>query len=384
MAASIYSRAEARERTIWPSFVYNTIFPAVATVDRAIIFGLYAGTYKHGHNYLSDIETEDLQRLVDAYDNNMSHLDMEEQSLVLDIAAKRYVFNVDLLIVQEKLVTKRHKFDADEQELDARIEALEADREELETLRLKITIAQELAENKVKELEAAISLEIVNGEYVDLEIAEKQLAAARAELKVLTTAMHGLEIQLSIVETSLNIVEAEVSKSQLKADMAGIDARIADAGLAGERLEIEQEELAAMEYEINNLYDKKIELIESGNEIIEAEIAGVETDQVKQLALYTENLGKMIATLVAKKQENDNQEMSAGIKKDISLSGNTLNKLLALNDKLSFLNEATKRTKSDIARQLTYLYHYLNAVNVAEMLAASDITNTLTHEISGV
>jgi len=381
MTASIYSRAEARERTIWPSFVHNTI---TATVDRVIIFGLYAGTYKHGHNYLSDIETEDLQRLIDSYNNNMAHLDMEEQSLVLDIAAKRYVFNVDLLIAQEKLVTKRHKFDADEQDLNARIEALSVDWEELETLRLKIAIAIELAENKIREIEAEISLEIVNGEYVDLEIAEKQLAAARAELKVLTTAIHGLEIQISIVETSLNIVEAEVSKSQLEADMAGIDARIADAGLAGERLAIEQAEFEAMEYEINNLYDKKIELIESGDAVTEAEIAGVEIDQVKQLALYTENLGKMIATLVAKKQENDNQEMSAGIKKDISLSGNTLNKLLALNDKLSFLNEATKRTKSDIARQLTYLYHYLNAVNVAEMLAASDITNTLTHEISGV
>jgi len=383
MSESIYLRAEARERTIWPAFLYNGPYAVPTENERAIIFGLYAGAYKHGHNYLGDIEAEELQRLVDAHDNNMAELSMKEQSLVLKIAAKRYVFNVDLLIAQENLETKRHKLTAGEEELDTRIAALEADRAELNTLRTRITIAKEVAENEVKKLEAQINLEIVNGEYVDLEIAEKQLAAARAELKVLTTALRGLEIQVAITDTSLRIVEAEASKYQYKADVAGIDARIAGLDLTKDQLSVDQAELEAMEYEIDNLPNKRIELIESQGASTEAEIAGIAIDQAKQLELHTEKLGEMIARLTAQKQVNDNREISAEVRKDILIAGNTLDKALALNDKLSVLREALKRTDIDSAQINAAYTSYRYAIQVAEMLAAADITNILTHTISG-
>jgi len=383
MSESIYSRAEARERTIWPAFLYNGPYVASMENERAIIFGLYAGTYKHGHSYLEDIEAEELQRLVDAYNNNMAELSMKEQSLVLEIAAKRYVFNVNLLIDQENLETRRHKLTAGGKELDIRIAALEADRKELDTLRTRIMVAQEVAANEVKKLEAQISLEIANGEYVELEKAEKQLAAARAELKVLTTALRGLEIQVAIAETSLNIVEAEASKYQYKADVAGIDARIAGLELTGDQLAVDQAELEAMEYEINNLPDKQIELIESQGAPTEAETAAIAIDQAKQLELHTEKLGEMIARLTAQKQVNDNQEASAEIKKDINIAGDTLNKALALDNKLSAINVMNRKTDLDITKVLTAYNQYLATINAATSLARANITSTLTHRISG-
>jgi hypothetical protein len=60
-----------------------------------------------------------------------------------------------------------------------------------------------------------------------------------------------------------------------------------------------------------------------------------------------------------------------------------LNKALALNDKLSVLRETTQRERIDSARIVAAFDHYLNAIDVTEMLAAADITNILTHTISG-
>ena len=383
MSELIYSRAQVREQTIWPSFLYGDPFSVIVEADRVIIFGLYSGTYKYGHNYLIDIETEELQRIIDIYNNSMSQLSMEEQNLVIDLAARRYVFNVDMMIAEEQLETKRHKLTADGQGVDAKIAALEVDREELNTVRVRIELAKEIAENEIKKLEAEISLEIVQGEYADLEIAEKQLAAARAELKVLTTALSGLEIQIAIAETSLNIVEAEASKYQYKADIAGIDARIAETELTASQLAVDQAELSAMQYEISNLISKKIELIESGNALTEAEIAGIAIEQDKQLALHTARLGEMIARLAAQKQTNDDQEFSAETRKDIALAGDTLNQALSLNDKLSALRDVDYENWINFKKRSIAFWHYYRAIEMAEKLATADITNTLTHTISG-
>ena len=68
MTSIIYERGAAREAIIWPSFQYNGPFNALQETDRTTMFGIYANTYLHGYNYLLEIETEDLARLVDTYD----------------------------------------------------------------------------------------------------------------------------------------------------------------------------------------------------------------------------------------------------------------------------------------------------------------------------
>ena len=89
MTDIIYERASAREATIWNPFQYNGPFDAAQEVERTILFGLYANTYLHGHHYLQEIETEDLLRLVGAYNASIARISNDEAQTVLDRKSTR-------------------------------------------------------------------------------------------------------------------------------------------------------------------------------------------------------------------------------------------------------------------------------------------------------
>jgi len=380
MSEEIYNRAMIREKTIWPSFFYGISDTNIEST-KSIIFGLYANTYLLGHNYLEDIEAEELQRLVDIYDASIAELTMEEASLVLEIASKRYVKTIEIQIKNDALTTKTQQLSTDEQEYDAKLAALEADQEALETKRAQIELARDRAELKNKDLEARIQLEQLEQDYVAVEVSQKQLEAGRAELSILQAGLRGLEIQLSIANTSLQIVEAELSKSQITADIAGLEARIAEQELAPQRLEIDNAEYDAAKYEIENVAASKIELIEDGGKLITDETENTEALISKESEIEISQTNEQNAQKDSTLADFDDRESMAEMEMkqseyndtlDMNISEDRKNSQIDIVDKRTELQDA-QMTSSDIAKD--------SAIDAAEILATANIVSTLTHEI---
>lgn len=378
MSEAIYNRAMVREKAIWPSFLYG--MPGVEST-KVIVFGLYANTYLLGHNYLEDIETEELQRLVDVYNSNMVGLAADEQSLVLEIASKRYLKIIEIQIKNNALVTKTQQLNADEQEYNAKLAALDVDQEALNTKRIQIELERDRAELKNRDLEARIKLEELAQDYVAVEISQKQLEAARAELRVLITALKGLEIQVSIANISLQITQAEVSKSQIDADIAGIDARIASKNLSSKRLEIDQAELDAMQYEVDNVVAQRVELIGAKGDIIENETGNVESLELKEGEIETAQTSEQNARKASAIAGFDDKKSMSEVEKDQSDHDDDLDIEIAGERKVSHSATTTKRTDIPRARTGAAATRKSAAIAAAKTMATANITSTLTHEI---
>ena len=226
MTDIIYQRGAVRENAIWPSFLYNGPFGATAIEERTILFGLYANTYLHGHNYLEAIETEDLARLVDTYTLNMAQLTNDEAQTVLEITAKRYIEKITNQIHAADVVTRGKKLDSLDAEYDARTDALDADYAALETMRQKVQLAWDQAAQKVKDLEMRTELESVNYQLVEVDITEQELKAARADLAVIEATLKGLDIQLAITQTGIDITNTRLQVTETETREAQIDVDI--------------------------------------------------------------------------------------------------------------------------------------------------------------
>jgi hypothetical protein len=390
MSEIIYNRASIREKAIWPSFLYG--LPGVENT-KAIVFGLYANTYLLGHNYLEDIESEELQRLVDVYDSNMAELTMDEQNLVLEIASKRYLKTIEIQIKNNALTTKTQQLNADEQEYEAKLAALDVDQKALDTKRTQIELARDRAELKNKDLKAKIKLEELAQDYVAVEISQKQLEVARAELSVLTTALRGLEIQIDIANTSYHIVELESSKAGIKVEIEMVKVRAEEnkfdsssktGDISERKLYLEEEDKQQLEYRVNTseLYTRKKELIEEHEDTLEDEKNHiVETLIIKEGEIKTEQ-GSIraaqhdarIQTFTDKTTVSDEfvvqNEYANDHIGDIAEDKRDHKKVLWTADKDLYLYKKQKLTEIKNA-----------SVAAAETLAAADIVTSLTHEI---
>lgn len=383
MGTSIYNRAMVRENTIWPSFLYglpNTDIEATKT----IIFGLYANTYKHGHNYLEDIEDEELQRLVDIYNASMSELDMEEQSLVLELAAKKYMKAIEIQIKDEALETKEQQLEMEEDEYDAKIAAFTVDQEAITTKQAQFQLLIDKAVIRNQELEAKITAEQAEQDYVDIEISEKILEDSRQELNILLAGLRGLEIQYDITNTSLQITEAEASKSEIEADIAMIEARTAEKELTDKRLEVDEAEYDAYEYEIDSVAAERIELIGERGDNINIEKVHQAALELKAMELELSQIAEQEARKDSITASFDERESMAKVDKDQSeydddqIEGTGG---IATKQRLSQEAIATERTRLQAARYLAARDLRDAAVTAAETLAAADITTTVEHTI---
>jgi len=381
MSEEIYNRATIRELAIWPSFLYG--MPGNESM-KAIVFGLYANTYLLGHNYLKDIEAEELQRLIDTYDSNMAELAADEQNLVLEIASKRYLKAIEIQIKNHVLTTKTQQLAADEQEYDAKLAALDVDQEALDTKRAQIELARDRAELKNRDLVARLQLEELAQDYVAVEISQKQLEAARAELKVLTTALKGLEIQTDIANVSLQITQTEVSKSQLNADIAGLSARIAGQNLTTKQLEIDQAELEVMQYEINNVARARIALLDAKGKVIEDETTHIGALESQEAKVEAAEAAKQKAGAQRTLAGFDDRESMAKAGMDQSDYDDSLDIEIADDRSVARRAIATKRTDLPTARTRAAATRKSAAIAAAKIMAVANITNTLTHEIGSV
>lgn len=506
MTTEILDRAMVREQAIWPSFAYE--IPDIdIEIDKNIIFGLYANSYLHGHNYLEDIAAEELQRIVDTYDSNMAELATEEQILVLQIASNRYLKVIEIQIKDNALITKTQQLDKDEQEYEARLAALDIDRESLETMGTQIALEINRAELKNKDLEVKIQLEEIAQEYVAVEISQKQLEAGRAELQVLLAAFRGLEIQLDIANTSYQIVDVEASKAQLNADkkeievqitiletskqtydaeilsinvhtseieyskkqyevdvvnintqiaelelskkeitsekdninlqteeaellkieynakiadidmqiaklevskqqysadistmntqiakfeasksqltaeIAGINADIEDKNLSSMRLEVDNAEFTAMQFEVDSIASKRIELIEARGESIKDETLNTESLGMKEHNIQIARISEQNAINQSTIASFADRESAGNVDKDQSRFNAALDKDISGVRKTAQIAIATKREELSTARVTAAGASSDAAIMAAEILATADIINTLTHQI---
>ena len=295
MTDIIYERGVAREAIIWAPFEYNGPFTATQEIERAIVYGLYANTYLHGHNYLVEIETEDLARLVDNYTASIAMITNEEAQTVLEIAAKRYVEQIDQQIHEENLVTGQQKIDALNDEYDARDDALDADRQALITKQAEVQLAWDRATQKIKDLEMRAELEDVAQQLVDVDITEQELRAARADLAVIEAGLKGLDIQLAITQTGIDITntnlaitnaETEVDEigirvSETEVQESGVDLDITNAGIdrlksvaQGERIKVDTSGVAV------RVAEADLQAVEAGAKKyqIDAEISKIDAD----------------------------------------------------------------------------------------------------------
>lgn len=298
MTDLIYERYGAREAAIWNAFQYNGPFGTIHATERTTLFGLYANTYLHGKTYLNEIETEDLARLVDTYNNNIAMLTNEQAQTVLEIAAKRYVENVTNQIHAADMITRGQKIDALNDEYDAKTDALDADYAALQTQRDKVQLAWDKADQKIKELEMRTEVEAVNYQLVEVDITEQELKAARADLAVVEAGLKGLDIQLAITQTGiditntdLQIVEAEnrvdeigIQVSETEVQESGVDLDITNAGIslskaqaAGERTKVDTQGVAVRVAET----ELQTTETEAREHQIDAEISKIDADTAR-------------------------------------------------------------------------------------------------------
>lgn len=377
MGEAVYNRAMVREKTIWPSFLYG--MPGIEST-KTMIFGLYANTYLLGHNYLEDIEDEELQRLIDVYDSNMAELSMEEQGLVLEIASKKYVKTIEIQIKNNALVTKGQQLNADEQEYEAKLAALEVDRDALETKQAQIALAIDRAENKNKILVSKINLEGLAQQYVDVEIAQKELEAGKAVLKLLYAELRGTEIQLDIANVSLQISEAEASKSGIDVDIANYKARTAITNLVSDRLSVATAEASAVAKEVT-LYSQRRSLVDARGTVVSNETSDINSLTGLESSLEAAQKSEQTARHQAITQGyTDSTILSTG-RTTIAASKSSSDIAIGTERMASQITIGTTRATMPPTRCRAASTTATAAIDAAEILATADITTSLTHEI---
>jgi len=239
MTATIYERGVAREASIWGPFTWNGPFNTDQQVERAIVFGLYANTYLYGHNYLSEIETEDLARLVAAYNAAIAKITNDEAVLVLEIAAKRYLEAIDQQIHDDKMTTRQHRIDSLNDEYDAKTDALAVDQAALVTKQQEVQLAWDKADQRIKELETQIELETLAQSFVDVEILEKELAVARADLKIIEAGLQGLDIQLAITQAGLDYTNTELAITNAENEVSEVAIKLSEIGVQESNVDLD-------------------------------------------------------------------------------------------------------------------------------------------------
>ena len=272
----ILDRGSTRVAGLWTPF--TTIVITSNAEHRAVVFGVYSNSCESGFSYLMEISTEKLSQLVSVFENNMAQLDSDQQKAVMDIAVQRYKDLLEEQIHTKEMVTEQAKIDATSLEFDAKFDALNQDRLAILTLQEKLTqeIAKETA--RISVLETKITEAAIDAQYVEVEISQKQLEAAKANLSVLEAGLKGLSIQLDIANAVLLETELNLEKQKTQQELDLIPGQL--------------NELSAQEINI----DADISQTETRKSLIDSEIAELQV-RVTKTNLEATNEGVNTALL---------------------------------------------------------------------------------------
>jgi hypothetical protein len=250
MSIDAFNRETIRELILWSPFLYSFPFDEDQTADRIVIYGLYSSVYVDGQQYLTEVETVDLENMLNDYNTKMAELSTEQQVTVADIVSKRYLATIEKAIHDQKMVTKGIEIQTEDDLMTAKIAALAADQAALDTLNEKVLIETVKTQNKILELQAYIMTEGYNLSEVDVEIAEKNIQAAEVDIKILNAINEILKIQIDTVEAGVRLVDVDVQRARTLQEIANTNKNIADIGLLANDLVVAEAQTAIAEAEL--------------------------------------------------------------------------------------------------------------------------------------
>jgi chromosome segregation ATPase len=400
---SVLDRGLVRGRSIWPAFKYQVPgLLAVHISERAVVFGIYSGAYLHGYSYLKEVTYETLAQMVLAYDQAMAELTADEQRSVIDVTAKRYIEEQNLAAKDAALRNKERKIEQKASEVNAKVDALESDRQALATKVTELEVAQSKANTLIKELKTKIEEQVLENAQVEAEITRQQLIAKKAELDVIETGIRALEIQAQIAEAAYRLASVGIKRTELESDIdrialdtAEVDVRKAQTEADTARLKTQKETESLAESELTvaqaetDAYRQETELLKGKGPLLDQRIEAAEAeiaDTIPKLAQVIED--EKNADLTA--QESKNQHMIAeyenrtlGYKEKVKTS-NALTDLEMDNHEAEgkmIEENADGRADYDSARVWANAEKIAGAEQAADIMAKANIVNTLTHQI---
>jgi len=234
----IILRGVDREATLWNP-IADTFISMLDIEQRTILFGLYSNGFQNGFIYLQEISSEKLLQIIAQYDSNMSQLDSDQQKTVLEVASKRYLDSLDQMIHEQKMEELSSKIDATDKEFDAKFEALEADRQAIETLQVKALKAIEETTAKIAILESRIAEEAVNRSEVEISVLEKALSVKKVSLQIIEAGVKGLNIQLEIQNAAVQNLDLAVEKHNYQQQADQVPANLKDMEAEGINIDAE-------------------------------------------------------------------------------------------------------------------------------------------------
>lgn len=265
---TIYDDFQSRESVIWSSpFLHSFRFSTSQATERVTIFGLYAGTYLNGKDYLKAIDDFELALIVDKYNQQMAGLDADEQNVLLDIVTKRYIANVDRVIFQAGLVTEREKIAAEDSEWDAKIAALAADEAAITTVQAHLTAKELEVSARIQTIQAAITIEGVDLSLADAEVSEKELAVSKAE-------------------NTLVIKTAEVTRKDAEIVSLGADLAKRNVDILEKDLAIDNEAVTILKLQLNEAETEQ-QILRAALDVSKVQLQVVEAG-IKSLAYQKE------------------------------------------------------------------------------------------------
>ncbi len=381
MSDEARARNMARELKIWNPFSYSYHFNETESAERIVIFGLYSNSYINGQLYLKQIEDSDLANLLTDYNSKIADLNNQEQIVVADIVSKRYLAEIDKLIHDRKMITAQEKINMESAIADARYAALDADRAALETLSAKVSSEIEKNAARITELQAYIQIEGINLSNVEIEIAEKELQALRVENQKMDTANEILRLQVQIVRTATELLDIDVQMARTQVNIAETERAIAKIDLLSDELALAKAETTILKSNLP-IADARITLARARYDDAEAELNYIAHTLMSHEDTIYRNKDDLLNLKQTTKEyilQRDEQEKLLRNELESNMSG--LNKTLADINKANDAAIDAERIKENSARANNSWDKAYAAINVAEKLAAAEITTQLTHTI---
>jgi hypothetical protein len=380
MSTEAYLRSLVRENKVWTPFSYSFPFSSSQTNERITIYGLYADSYLNSQSYLIEVEAADLLNMLNNYNSKISDLDMQEQNILADIVAKRYLAGIDKLIHDEKMITESQKINAEDAAWTAKIAALATDQAALVTLAARVTSETAKINARITELQAMIETEGYVRSEVDIEIVNKEIQLAKTDVAILDAANAILKIQLEIVNKGMELVDIDLQKVRTLNEIQSIRRSIARTGLLESELEVEQAQTIAATAE-KELFISRTTLAEKKVEAAEKEV-----DLYVSLVEHETEIG--VKKLDERDADQTRKLTSISDKEDNALFNTSLKKDAADFDQTTIINERTAQESLDQdkieinAAQVSAKRTISSAIiSAATILAEANIVTTLEHTI---
>jgi hypothetical protein len=305
---------------------------------------------------------------------------MQEQNVLADIVAKRYLAGIDKLIHDEKMITESQKINAEDAAWTAKIAALATDRAALVTLAARVTSETAKINARITELQTYILTEGYVRSEVDIEIINKEIQLAKTDVAILDAANAILKIQLEVVNKGMELVDIDLQKVRTLNEIQSIRRSIARTGLLESELEVEQAQTIAA------IAEK--ELFISRTTLAEKKVEAAE----KEVVLYGSLVEHETEIGVKKTDERDADQSrkltSISDKEDSALFNASLKKDAVDFDQTTIINERTVQQGLDLdkieinATQVTAKRTRNSAaIDAATTVAKAKVVSTLEHTI---